>query len=86
MTAKDGKCTMADSVEEDLENRYFVLDGLEKGVEAQFSCELGPFVPLGVAGGGTAKRDSGVDGFRCSAKIVDERICNVGWTRRQCCF
>ena len=74
----DGKLTKADPPEEDLKEGYFVLDGLEKGVEAQLICVLDPFVPLCITGGGASSRDSTVDVFRCSAEVAAERICDDG--------
>ena len=62
---------------------YFVLDGVEKGVEAQVSGEQDPLIPLCVTGSGTASRDSLVDVVRRRAEITEEIIGLLGRTRRQ---
>ena len=71
---------MSNSVEEDLNDGYFVLDGLELGVDAQLSSEGGPLGPVGVAGGGAASRDSTLHVFLCKAEITAERSEGVGVT------
>ena len=66
------------SAEEDLKHGYFILDDLEKGVEAQVSCVEDPLVPLRITGGGATNRDSLVDIVRCRAEITEEVICDIG--------
>ena len=51
-----GELASSDTLGENLEERYFVLDGLEYGVDAQFSCELGPLDPVGIGGAGALRK------------------------------
>ena len=60
---------------EDLYDWYFVLDGLEKGIEAQFSCEAVPGFPVGIGGGGLTSRDSALHIFLRKAEITEEVTC-----------
>ena len=57
-----------------MEDGYLVLDGFEKGTEAQVSCVEDPLVPLTITGGGAASRDSLVDVVRSKAEITHEVI------------
>jgi hypothetical protein len=53
---------------------------LEKGIEAQFSCEAVPGFPVGIGGGGSTSRDSTLHVFLRKAEITDEMICGEKWT------
>ena len=59
---------------------YFVLDGLEKGVEAQVTGVVDPFSPVCVGGGGASSGDAMLDVFMRSAEITDEVSCALGVT------
>ena len=72
------KSSVTNSLGEDLKDWNFVFEGLEKGVEAQFSCEGEPDVPDGVGIGGTTRSDSLRDCFLSSAEITAETICGDG--------
>ena len=76
----------ANSAEEDLYDWYFVLDGLEKGVEAQEIGVVDPFVPVGVGGGGSTSRDSTLHILLRSAEITAEVNCKEGVTSLKDCF
>lgn len=78
---------MSNSVEEDLNDGYFVLDPFEKGVEAHVRCVLDPFVVMGVGGGGSTRSNSALDVFLRKAEVAAEIICGVGVTSCQdtCC-
>ena len=62
----------------DLKHWYFVLEGLEKGVEAQLSCELSPLIPGSDGLGGITSSDSCLDCFLSSAEVMAESICSDG--------
>ena len=57
---------------------YFVLEGLEKGVEAQCSTVLRPDPPCSLGGGGSTHSDSGGTRFLFSAQSTDETNSSVG--------
>ena len=61
-------------MQKNLEDRDLVLDGLEKGTEAQLRGEDCPLFPLTVTGGGAASRDALLDVFRRSAEVMVESI------------
>ena len=63
---------------EDLLDWHFVLDGFEKGVEAQFRAVPLPYLPYRLGGLGSTYRDSGGNRFFRSAEITDETICLLG--------
>ncbi len=63
---------------EDLQHWFFVLEGLEKGVDAQLSCELGPLIPGSDGLGGITSSDSCLDCFLSSAEVTAESICSDG--------
>ena len=67
-------------MEEDLKDGYFVLEGFEKGVEAQLICVLDPLGPVSSGGGGTTRSDSTADVFLRKAKITAEVSCAGGVT------
>ena len=71
---------VSNAVEEDLNDWYFVLDGFEKGVEAQLMRVVGPDLPVAIAGGGTAIRDSTLHVFLSSAEVTEEISCGGRWT------
>ena len=50
----------------------FVREGFEKGVEAQFSGEVEPFLPRSDGGSGSLRRDSLGDCFLRSAESIVE--------------
>ena len=64
----------ANASEEDLKHGYFILDGLEKGIDAQVSCVLDPFLPVGIGGGGSTSRDPALHFFMRSTEITAELI------------
>ena len=76
----------ANSSEEDLYDWYFVLDGFEKGVEAQESGVVNPLGPMGVGSGGTTSRDSKLHIFLSRAEVTDEVAGKVGVTSLKDCF
>ena len=59
-------------MDEDLQERYFVFDGFEKGVEAQVITEGDPLVPHADGGAGATRTDSLGDCFRNSAEMIAE--------------
>ena len=73
-----GELASSDTLGENLEERYFVLDGLEYGVDAQFSCELGPLDPVGIGGAGALRSDSLLHRVLRNAKITTESILEDG--------
>ena len=60
------------SVSEDLYERYFVLEGFEKGVEGHFKDEFFPLFPGCFSAFGTTSRDSGSDGCLICAVITEK--------------
>ena len=68
-------------------DRYFVLDGFEKGVDAQCSGVLDPLVPVGVGGCGAASRDAKLHVLVRRAEVTDKISCELGVTSlKDCCW
>ena len=72
------KFSRTNSREEDLKDGNFVCEGFEKGVEAQFSGKVEPFLPRSDGGSGSFRRDSLGDCFLRSAESIAEMNCNEG--------
>jgi len=66
------------SLGKDLKEWYFVLEGLEKGVEAQVKGKSKPEVPGCVGAGGSTRRDSLLDCCLSKAEVTAETICVDG--------
>ena len=58
------KFSDTNSVDEYLKDWKFILDGFDKGVEAQVFAEVDPFMPLSDASGGSTRSNSLGDCFR----------------------
>jgi hypothetical protein len=63
---------------EELQERNFVLEGFEKGVEAQVTGETDPFGPSCGTASVAARRDSLEDGSLSNAEVTAETICLEG--------
>jgi hypothetical protein len=76
--AADCKFPRMYSVGKDLQERNFVMEGLEKGVEAQVTGEIDPLPPGFDAARCVARRDSLEDGCLSNAKVTAEMMCLDG--------
>ena len=72
------KFSRTNSFDEDLKDGNFVLEGLEKGVEAQLRGEVEPLLPRRDGGLGSTRRYSLGDCFLRSAESIAETNCDVG--------
>ncbi len=61
-----------------VKERYFVIEGLEKGVDAQVTGEGNPLIPCCGAAGCAARRDSREEGFLSNAEVTAETMCFDG--------
>ena len=59
-------------VDEYLKDWNFVLEGFEKGLEAQVIAEVDPLLPLSDASGGSTRSNSVGDCFRINSKMIAE--------------
>jgi hypothetical protein len=71
------------SLAKDLEDKDWVGDAVQPGVDGKIMAELDPELPSAVIGVGARRNDSGSGRFLCSAKVKEESIPLLGCRKRQ---